>query len=238
MPRIRNIGEFDWRLLPHGANQDVNFDWKLCLYFFLYFDEEVWHAPGVYRDNDNPEEVAYNDKGVSLPTGAIPGLFSTLKLEEDTKVLPSRAREIARFLSLQEWSTSAIAGYYPGSWNRILYSVGVKRNNKVGVMGEILHPTRFIMTLARKINKWTRETGLSAYGFVQDPEILTQGKEIGQASLNDREYLERLVIRASKLSGQRIGWVPDIRPEAGAHILAIGDRDTARKVLREIIRSE
>jgi hypothetical protein len=229
MPRIRNVGEFDWQLLPYGANKDANFGWKLCLYFILDFDSEVWHAPGVYRDNDNPEEVAFNNKGVSLPTGAVPGLFSTLKLEEDTRVLPSRAREIARFFSLQEWSAGSIAAYYPGAWNRIRYSVGVKA---FSAASSINYPTKFVTALAQKTNKWIRKVGLDRKNFLfGDPEVFQKGVVIGELRNTSPEDVERTVLHLRKQTGQKVEWAHT--SNLAIQVFALGKVEMVRSELEK-----
>ena len=238
MPRINRIGEFDWQF-PDAMRPELRLNGACCLYFILSFDDNAWKEVGV----NNYESIGYSLGRNQSPTQS-GGLVSCF--EEDTAILNSRAREIGRFISLQEWSTGVLVSYDCIHKQSAIYMVGtpyhaysIPETLPSRSQLEIRYPTRFIEALVRKINKWAQNSELSTRGFVYNEKFLTHGKEIGRASVTNKEGLERAVIKASKLSKQQIRWFEKGIPDGTAGIFTVGANiEAAKEAIREFVLPE
>src|SRR5882724_10918387 len=142
MPRIRNVGDLDWQEPMRGRN--TIFTRKDCINVRLLLDKKIG-APTII----SPEKVLYAmGANLSFTIDSERDIIA----EENTRYLPSLAREIGRKFSLEKDIPEVEVSLCDPHLKRIEYRLGVG-----DVFESFRFPTKFIESLARRVNKWVKE---------------------------------------------------------------------------------
>lgn len=215
MPRIAYIGDFDWDF-PDPQDYDYFFGGNTALNFRLLLPERLapHRKPRLLQEGEcvaffaDSEDVA--DKLGRLPPTKRAGIVSCgIVSEERTIFLPSRFREMARFLAKQEWANGKAcaceARYKIEDPLVVSYIVAIDTDNKEGF---VEFPTKFIKSLAAKVERWAKLAGLNELTVpIRNLNAYMKSTYVcGFESSRDCETLERWLIKVEKNSGQRLGY--------------------------------
>ncbi len=239
MPRIANIGDLDWDLNPLGDLGHFYSCEHLCLRLVL--DTKLQNKSDHGRDF---EVVTFTGSH----GGVTPGYNTKFQytadreknhfnvFEEDTWMLPSLARELGRFLAKESPSAFVVSVIFQdGDLQKVRYVI----NQVDGVE----HPTQFINSFVRKVNKWVKENGLDRYPFLPYTDYAYMVNHYTCVRTirgdTDMENLERLVLKLRRVTGQAVEWAPfrdTVNDRPHYRIYAIGNNVfSVRKELDKIL---
>jgi len=219
LPRIYGIGELDWsrRIDPVVRNNANCCTLNLTLWLDAPMPDVCESIQAVYFEKGESKEPRSDDP------------YSVH--EYDATTIPSRSREIARFISKAYGTTCSVISVEESS-TEVDYMLILEGES-------IKYMTRFMAALGKKINKWANVIGLNEknFFFASDYEVLSAGERIKCLSpvLDEQiEQIELIVIHLRKLTGQRVEW--SMGPtEFEANIYAIGDAGLVKQELEKLI---
>lgn len=239
MPRIHNLGDLDWNFNP--SREFGHYGPYEHIYLRMIFDSSVNHTrePELEVVTFAGDTASGCSKGENV-------LLSGSICEEATKMIPSVARELGRFMAMTLPSVYMVSVVYHCDYRGVGYVVNQ--------LCPVEYPTKFITSLANKINTWEKESGLDL-GIIPVlyPETLLnrKSKELVYCWQGvDPEIAERFVLKLRKLTGQKVEWwsvghgsgkqhrfLKSTNGNGLGYLYTDGDRKVVKRAITQIARN-